>query len=135
MPTKIVDAPKSGINHDMAALFAYVLDRLGPGGSLSIDYSRGEWSARWRRDYDGVESDERTTASPSLRELLHRIVEHEDAADEADRREEFYAPATSDTIADLIAKLSDLTEEQRLDVISEFCSCCGGDRSCNCWND
>lgn len=36
----------------------------------------------------------------------------------------------------IIYEMKKLTDDERLDVISEFCKYCGGlDNSCQCWND
>lgn len=41
-----------------------------------------------------------------------------------------------DEIEKLIAQLSKLTEEERMEVFRNFCNFCGSDNpNCQCWND
>jgi len=41
----------------------------------------------------------------------------------------------TDPVEFLLSQLRKLTAEQRQDILSEFCSHCGGESPCNCWRD
>ena len=79
--------PRSrGRRDSVSDLLNRVHDRLRLGIDLQT-FADGTIEVRWRRDYDGEQSDERFLSGRGFAEILQGILDYEDSADERERAE------------------------------------------------
>lgn len=71
---------------DADALLRKVHERTGLGIDIQT-FSEGTVEVRWKRDFDGSWSEERSASAVSISEALQAVLEYETEADTIDARE------------------------------------------------